>query len=488
MPLERNLFPNPALANNATGWISAPSGYARSTSIDAALPRTTGIEGSVAGDVNTPRALVSGGQQYVFSVSIAAQSAQTFGMLVNFYDGTTGGAFLGNSGATVPVNLSAGQSARFVLGPYTAPTGTQSCTLKFNDIDAGGCEITAVRCAPYSGDVVADGLYFDGASPGAVWDGTAGDSTSSRRLFVETVTTTDTFNRVSTALGPVATDTATAVDAFTGVASGTVLDNAYAVDGFLIAQLEYDEERGRVRVSAFTFADTVTRVRVRRRSLPNGNFEDVRGGTVDAVGGFMVRPVDDYEYPAGVNAEYEIVGLTDNGQEVQRSTLRRNASNDKVWLKFVANPQLNRRVDLVGWGEVARKSRAEIFEVVGAKEPVMVTDVFGSRSVTVEFVTHTPEDTKALDDALSEGFPIFFQVPVKLQLPTLYASVGDYSYKALTPSSVRSRWTVPLREVAAPPASVIVGSTRTYADGLADYPTYAQSIAAKSTYRELLIA
>lgn len=488
MPLERNLFPNPSLANNATGWASTPSSYARSTSVNGALPRTTGYEGSVIADANTPRAQMTAGQAYVFSVSISAIVDQSFNMLVNFYSASSGGTFIGNSGTTVPVNLLAGQTARFVLGPYTVPAGAVSGHLKFNDMDAGGVEITAVRCSPSTGNLTRDGEYFDGATPGASWDGTAGDSTSSRRVFAEIATAVDTFGIVATALGPVMTDTSLVADAFSGTASGNADDIAYASDGFLIAQLEYDEQRGRVRVSAFTFAENVVRVQVRRRTLPTGNWEDVRGGTVDAFGGLMVRPVDDYEYPAGVDAEYEIVGLTDDGQTVQRAVLRRSSVGDKVWLKFVANPQLNRRVDLVGWGKISRTSRSDVFDIVGAKEPVLVTDVFSSRSVTVQIVTHTVEDTKALDDALSEGFPIFFQVPAKLQLPTLYASVGDYDYEALTPSSLRSRWTIPLREVAAPPPSVIVGSTRTYADGLAEYPTYAQSMAANATYRELLIA
>lgn len=487
MGLERNLFPNPSLANNATGWGSTPAGYGRSTSVAVDLPRTTGLEGSVAGDANTPRAQVTAGQAYVYSVSIHADVAQVFNMLVNFYDSSSGGTFIGNSGTTVPVNLTAGQTARFILGPYTVPAGAVSSHLKFNDMDAGGCEITAVRCAPSSGNLAADGAYFDGASAGAVWDGTAGDSTSSRRRFDEIATGTDNFSFVATALGPVALDTSTAADAFTGVASGTVPDIGYAADGFLIAQLEYDATRGRVRISAFTFAENVPRVQVRRRSLPNGKFEDIRGGTVDAIGGLMVRPIDDYEYPAGVDAEYEILGLTDDGQVVQRSVVRRSAFDDRVWLKFVANPQYNRRVDLVGWGKISRQSRADVFEVVGAQEPVMITDVFSSRSVTVQIVTQTVEDTKALDEALSQGFPIFFQVPADLQLPTLYASVGDYDYEALTPRSVRSRWTLPLREVLPPPASAIVGEAITYATVAAQYSSYAALLADHDAYRELLI-
>jgi hypothetical protein len=484
VPTERNLFPNPALANNATGWTSVSGGFARSTSVSGSLPRATGWEGATGGDSNTPRAQVSASQPYVYSVSINAVVDQTFNMIVNFYNASSGGAYLGNSGPTTQVVLTAGQTQRYIMGPFTTPVGTVSSHLKFNDVDLGAVEITAIRCTPYSGDLNRDGEYFDGASLGAVWDGTAGDSTSTRRLFFETVTAVDAFSVQATALGPVFSDSVTATDAFAATAAGTFADQVTATDGFLIAELEYDDARGRTRVSAFTFPETVTQVLVRRRVV-GGKLVDVRGGLVPVFDGLMSRPVDDYEFPAGVDVEYVIEGQSDTGLVIVSATARRIAVGDVVWLKFVANPQLNRRIDLTGWGPTKRSSRQVLYEVIGQSEPVVVTDVHTGKQVTIEIVTHTPEDTESLDDALGEGHPIFLQVPRGLQLRTMYASVGDYECEPLKLSSPRSRWTLPLTEVAAPPFT-LTGNTSTYATLLTSHTTYAALLSAHNHYRELM--
>lgn len=449
------------------------------------MARATGWTGTAADDGNTPRAQTSAGQQFVYSVDITAIAAQSFNMLVNFYDASSGGLFLGNSGATVPVSLSAGQSQRYIMGPYTVPAGGVSSHLKFNDMDAGGVRITAIRCAPYSGNLTVDGEYFDGDTYGALWDGTAGDSTSTRRVLRDSGTAADTFGVVSTALGPVATDAGTAADAFTIVASGTVADVGFGQDGFLIAELGYDDQRGRVRISAFTFAPTVTEVLVRRRRL-GGKWEDVRGGSVSVFDGVMSRPVDDYEFPAGVDVEYGIEGLDDQDRVIQSATVKRLAVGDVAWLKFVANPQLNRRIDLVKWGATQRSSRQDIYEVIGRSDPVVVTDVHSSRRVPIEIITHSPEETEDLDEALKEGHPIFLQIPAGLQLRTMYASVGDYSCEPLRLSSPRSRWTLPLTEVSPPPFT-LSGSTATYATVLADHLSYEALMSAVDRYRELVL-
>jgi hypothetical protein len=482
--VARNLFPNPALAVDATGYVSTPAGYVRSTSVNGGLSRATGLEGTIVADVNSPRAQLTAGQQYVFSFDVAAIADQSFNALVNFYAAASGGTFISNSGATVPVIVPAGQVRRIVMGPYTAPTGTLSAHIKWNDIDAGGVELTAIRCTPYTGDLTVDSQYFDGSSPGATWDGTTGASTSTFRIFRERGTATDLFNVVSTPLGPVASDIATATESFTIVASGTVTDQGFVTDGFLIAELEYDDGRGRVRISAFTFSDVVTQVRVQRRPL-GGKFEDIRGGRVAVLDGTMNRPVDDYEYPAGVDVEYRIQGLDDRDQVRQQAVARRSAAGDVSWLKFVANPQLNHRIHLTDWSAISRDARSEVFEVVGRSDPVVVSDVHGSRRTTVEIITPTVTETKALDEALSQGHPVFLQVPADLQLPTMYATVGNFSYERLSPKSVRSRWSIPLIEVAPPPMT-LVGSTSTYASVLAEHTSYADILENVDRYRDLV--
>jgi hypothetical protein len=65
----------------------------------------------------------------------------------------------------------------------------------------------------------------------------------------------------------------------------------------------------------------------------------------------------------------------------------------------VANPQLNHRIHLTDWSAISRDARSEVFEVVGRSDPVVVSDVHGSRRTTVEIITPTVNETKALDEA-----------------------------------------------------------------------------------------
>jgi hypothetical protein len=185
---RQNRAPNPALKVNATGWSAVDnlgatlSDWVRSTSVGGSLPRTTGFEGTSAGDVLSPRASVVAGSSYYWAVSVRATGgALSANMLVNFYTALSGGSFVANSGATVPLTLASGATARFVLGPYTTPATAVAGYLKLNDLDAGA-EVTAYQVELAS---TYTGTYFDGDSTGASWDGANGNSTSTVRQLTD---------------------------------------------------------------------------------------------------------------------------------------------------------------------------------------------------------------------------------------------------------------------------------------------------------------
>lgn len=495
MALRTNLVPNPALKVDATGWkavsssssSSSPglSSWARSTSVDASLPRTTGFEGTETPvDIIPPRAAVTAGQQYYWSVSIKALgSISGADLLVNYYDGLAGGSFVGNSGSSVPLSMSSGQVTRVTLGPYTVPSGAVSGFLKLNDINAG-VEVTAYHVELAS---TWTGSYFDGDTLGASWDGTSGLSTSTIRQVVDTVTVSDGFSQSATAVGPVASDSVTFGEAF-GIGSQGVLGEALAVrDSFLITSLEWDETRGRNRVSAFTFTSQVVRARVSRRPATGGVWELVRGGTVDVVSGVMVRPVDDYEFPSGVDLLYRIEGLTGTGAGavvVQTATVARTSVADSVWLKFITQPALNRRLEFMGRTDITRSARTAVYEVQGRSDPVVVSDVHSSRTFSIRVKTETAADTDALDHALSQGLPCYLQVPAGINCPSIYAVVGDYRFEPPVLRSPRNVWTIPLTEVSAPPAS-IVSPQATWQQIIDTYPTWDALVAAVPTWLDM---
>ncbi len=249
--------------------------------------------------------------------------------------------------------------------------------------------------------------------------------------------------------------------------------------------MSYDAARGRVRIDASSFATGVTSARVSwRRVAGGGQWATVRGGVVPVASNIMVRPADDYEFPAGEDITYLVEGLTDAGVVVESAQVARSAVGDRVWLKIVASPASNRPVTLTGWSPIRRQSRSATYDVEGRSDPVVVSGVHSSRTVTVVLVTHSHEETEALDAALKLGQPVFLQVPKGVGLPTLYASVGDFEHVPLSTRSARSRWTLPLVEVAPPPPSVH-GAFETWQTVLDQYATWADLLAAKATWREV---
>jgi hypothetical protein len=483
---RRNLAPNPACKVDATGWSAVSntgtvlSDWGRSTSVAAALPRTTGFEGTTGGDVLTPRAAVTAGQSYYWAVSVhATGGALSANMLVNYYAALSGGAFISNSGPTVPLNLAAGATARFVVGPYTVPAGAVSGYLKLNDLDTG-CEVTAYQVE----DAATFGAYFDGDSSGASWDSSVGLSTSTIRQLVESLALADGFDFSATAAGPVASDQVSLRESWSIASSGFLGESMRMRDGFLISSLQWDAVRGRNRVSAFVFAPDVVRARVMRRPVNGGVWQLVRGGVVDVVDGRMVRQVDDYEFPSGVDLLYRIEGLTGaagGAIVVQSATVARRSIADSVWLKFITQPALNRRVDFMGRTDVSRDSRTSVYRVVGRADPVVVSDVHSSRTFTIKVKTETVAETEALDHALSQGLPCYLQVPATINTPSIYAVVGAYSFEAPATKSLRNVWTIPLTEVAAPPPSIVspqatwqhlIDQYATWQDVLDNVPTW----------------
>lgn len=484
MGVRYNLSPNPACANDATGWSSSPSGYARSTSVDAALPRATGFEGAGAADVNTPRAAVTPGASYVFSVSIKALAAQNFGASVNFYTALSGGSFISNSGNVGQPAMSTGNIQRIVLGPITAPAGAASAQFKLAGLDAGGAEITAVRVSPSTGDLAADSEYFDGSTPGAAWDGAAGSSTSTTRVIVESIGLADSWGKTSTAVGPVGSDGLAFAESFSIAASGAAVELVAIADAFLIARAEYDAQRGRVRIEAFTFPAAVTAMRVSSRVV-GGHYALVRGGLVPVLDGYAVRPVDDYEYPAGRDVEYLIEGLDEGSQVVTTATVLRLGAEDRPWIKVIADPASNVRVVLLDEPvEITRPARTALYDVQGRSDPVVVSDVAGSRRFTVRVVVEGDAAADDLDETLALGTPIYLQVPPGGPVPSIYGSVGEFSRVRSRRRSDRWIFTLPLVEVAAPPPT-IAGTFATWASVLSDYASWDALLAGESTWREV---
>lgn len=235
----------------------------------------------------------------------------------------------------------------------------------------------------------------------------------------------------------------------------------------------YDTVLSRIRITATSLGASATYAVVDRTT--NGiNYTTVRGGTAATVTSQNLgSTLDDYEFPEGVSITYRIRSYNTSNvlQSTQTDTI--SATMSGVWLKFIARPYLNRQVEVLEVGSIARASRNGIFPVIGRSNPITVTDLHGSREVTLSVKTTTATQARNLDLALANGSPVFVHAPTDFFLESMYAVVGNFEQSILvpvTPFNVR-KFDIPLTETSAPSAN-IVGYPGTWTILLNNYATW----------------
>ncbi|GEL17696.1 hypothetical protein [Pseudonocardia asaccharolytica] len=478
-----NLVENPACKVNAAGWFGE-AGWGRTTSAHASLPRTTGFAGTAAGDVICANQIpIVADSYYVGSVHIRAVAASTVTVGFDWYDDSS---YLSSS-SFVPYTLSAGSTTRVNTGvgagAAVPPAGATRAVLVVAGGD-GEAQYTASMIT--LGSTLHD--YFDGDSPRATWEGTPGNSRSYLITGDDSWGWADSGDQTATQPGPTGQDTATWGETGAATGSGTRDDPISWGESGLIVASGYDDDHGRIRVEAIGFpAGTICAV-VYSRPAGSTVWTQVRGGKVSVSGGRMARPVDDYEYTAGVPMTYRIVGLSspEGAADVVTATAQVIRSGDPAhaWIKFIAAPYLNRKITLTGWSPITRAARNATYDVKGRIPPVVVTDVHSSRRVEIQVRTGDIDDTERLDAALSQGHPIFLHTCSGTPLPSMYAAVGEYEWAPPTPRSAAAQWRIPLTEVTAPPPSV-VGASTTWETVLAQYGTWQELLDAAGTWQEI---
>jgi hypothetical protein len=469
---------------NATNWTSSPAGYARQTGVTG-MSRTTGFGGSGAIDIiTTPRFAAVAGAQYMASIQVKTGASNTFKMLINWYAGTDAGAFISNSGTSVPFTVNGTQ--RCEIGPFTAPTGAGGGYLRIIELDATTVTLTALMVEQTS---ASGNAYFDGDSTGASWDGTAGNSTSTLSDAADTITWADSGSVFVSPSGPTGGDSATFVATGSIAASTLVNQDVTWSDAGMVFSCDYDPRRGRNRITARGLPASGIRAIVDSRTTGKSAWRLVRGGKVALSGGAFARTVDDYEFIAGRDNIYRIRVMSTPEQVgdvvISAVTVTLPAANPGVWLKFIVQPALNQQLQLIDWGEIARPTRVALYDVMGRTDPVAVTDVHGSRRITVTLRTINNDEAERLDTALSQGRPLFLHVPDNIALPSLYAVAGDY--QASRPSSLTSvrYWQVALIEVAPPPPSAVAPPT-TWQNIIDSYATWQDVIDAFPTWQDVV--
>ncbi|MBB5837746.1 hypothetical protein [Kribbella italica] len=158
----------------------------------------------------------------------------------------------------------------------------------------------------------------------------------------------------------------------------------------------------------------------------------------------------------------------------------------KLWLKVVARPYLNRQVTVAAVGDVQRKARTGVHQVVGRTMPIAISDVRGSREYELQLLTETPQESEDLDYLFASGEPVYLHVPAdESKVLGGYFTVGDVSDAPVGRLSDKRIFTLPMVEVA-PPGADVVGTTVTWQTVLDTYATWADLMAAHATWGSLL--
>ncbi|BAL85460.1 hypothetical protein AMIS_2400 [Actinoplanes missouriensis 431] len=249
--------------------------------------------------------------------------------------------------------------------------------------------------------------------------------------------------------------------------------------------LTYDDAVARVRLSA-TVVGTVAYA-VIDRSLTGWRWTTVRGGGRRAPAAGAVA-LDDYEFPPGKPVTYRVRGYTSGNVLVSTETAVITAVIDRVWLKSVARPFLNRAVTVRTAPAISQPTRSGSFAIKGRSLPVEVAEVRGPREWELEVRTDDPGDTRALELMLALGDVLYLQVPPTYDgdVPTGYVKVGTSSHRRLSqlPGDRRRVWSLPMSERAAPGPDV-VGAAATWATLLAEFGTWADVIATFATWADV---
>ncbi|MDX3101748.1 hypothetical protein [Nonomuraea angiospora] len=172
MATRHNLCPNPALANSNTGWGGGETPV-RTDGTGQGFPRTWVARYSTSTFMWGPTGAASAGLAYTFSTYVRPTNFSVGGTLaIQWLD--SGLSEVSESTVAFPTAPTGVATRVSITG--TAPVGSVwARILAFGEDYSGNpCNFSAVLYE----QVAALDTYFDGASPGASWDGTVGESTS----------------------------------------------------------------------------------------------------------------------------------------------------------------------------------------------------------------------------------------------------------------------------------------------------------------------
>jgi hypothetical protein len=169
---RHNLCPNPACGSNVTGW-GGGSTPTQTTGLTG-LPVTTGARYTANGYIQTPAAAASPGVTYTVSAYVANNSGFNSGTKTVYltFVRSVGGDDFSQTTTTSLLNGAVTRVSHTGVAPANT-TGVYLIIDTLNGTTGTGFDVTACLM-----EAATLGPYFDGNTPGASWDSTPDNSTS----------------------------------------------------------------------------------------------------------------------------------------------------------------------------------------------------------------------------------------------------------------------------------------------------------------------
>lgn len=216
------------------------------------------------------------------------------------------------------------------------------------------------------------------------------------------------------------------------------------------------------------------------RTGPDGLQVPVRGQGADMtaydMGLSTLWTGTDYEAPAGVPVSYTALWQGTSAEDYQVTTdmvtVPAPADRNTILIKHPGRPVLNLQVMAAGAPSWERAARRGEHPVRGRRNPIVVSDVRGGYTGTLDLFTWTDSERQSLGAVLDDGAVLLFQAGDGVGWDgNVYASVGDVSEGRLVDAAHEAgrRWVLPLTVVDRPSGGLQGTTGRTWQDVADDY-------------------
>lgn len=173
------------------------------------------------------------------------------------------------------------------------------------------------------------------------------------------------------------------------------------------------------------------------RNNPDGSTGVCRNANNVSTGGVTTFNFFDYEAPLNSPVTYNAISTKHNvdGSLTQQTATSSPAtivfSDQMIWMKSLSQPSLSMELEIGSMEPVARNARQQINPIIGAKFPVVLSDVQGARTGGMVLRTYDLASRLAIITLLDLGQPIFMQCDSAAiggdGFEDMYFQVGNYT-------------------------------------------------------------